>query len=959
MPAVRADGPSFDRRAGFAFVGREGELRSLMVALREGPAVVFVEGASGIGKSRLLQEAEHRIRAAGTPVLRGACHPLREPLPFGPVVDALRDGWSHFGPEARFGPSTAVLAAYLPELADRLPATGPDMGLDPEGSRGQRLMRAVHQVLGALGPAVLMVEDVHWADDATRDLLLLLARNPPGRLRLVLTYRARDLPGSGSVLGSPYRRPIGVGGTEMILRPLSQAQVRELAASAIGPAATGSLCRALYERSGGIPIAAEEDLLVLAGHVTRGGGALQILEDALVPRALQEAVNSRIEPLGADATTVVQAAAVLAVPAGEELLAAVAAMDEDQAGQALIAALEADVLVEKGSGRYGFHHVLARRAVYDQIPGPRRRRLHARAAEALEWQDPPALVQVAHHIGRLGDTAAWLPRALAAADHAFALGDDGVAAELLGQLLAEPTLPPDDRTRAALALGTIAAFRTDPAASVATLRRIVADPALPTGIRGEMRFNLIRILTNTDAYWEDLAELRQAIAELETRPATAASAMATLSFCSAMSERGDTVAEDLALMDRAERLAAGTGDTLTLADVLATRIGLLEIIGDPRGRELLKELPLRATDRDILRHCARALHNAAYYEMSRGCDQTAHELLGEAEELGRHTDSEILELGCRAIRLGLDVVSGHWAGLDRRIEATLSESAEDSTIRLALTAAAAILDTAGGRWLQARTRLTPLTTAANADIGPMAISMLARLDMLEDDAPAAWQRIQPVVVARRRKGLWAQTLDLVPTAVQAALACGRRDEAHRITDDAEHGIQGLNAPGVAAGASWCRGLLAADTDPEGALTHLERARIQYDAIGRAPTVARVVEQSGLLALAHNPGRATRDLHHALDTFTRLGATADAARCQRALRDNGLPRLTPRSRRSYGTDLSPREQEVAQLLAGGSTNQQIARSLALSPRTVEHHVASVLKKLSVTRDRVQETLDTDS
>ncbi|GAA4986328.1 ATP-binding protein [Kitasatospora paranensis] len=953
MPGARAARPGSDRRTGFALVGRGTELRSLLTALRDGPAVAFVEGEAGIGKSRLLREAEDRIRADGTPVLRGVCHPLREPLPLGPAVDALRDGWSYFGPEARFGPATAVLAAYLPELADRLPTTAPDPG---DGSRGQLLMRAVHQVLGALGPAVLMMEDVHWADDATQDLLLLLARNPPGRLRLVLTYRPGDLPGDGNVLGSPYRRPVGVGGADIALRPLSQAQVRELAVSVIGPAANASLCRELFERSGGIPLAAEEDLIVLADHLTRAGGASAALENARVPRALQEAVNSRIEPLGTGATAAVQAAAVLAVTASEELLAAVAALTDDQAEDAVTAALEAGVLVEKDSGRYGFHHALARRAVYDKIPGPRRRRLHARAAEALARQDPPALVQIAHHTRRLG-TAAWLPTALAATEHAIALGDDGVAADLLQQLLAEPALAPDDRTRAALALGAIAAFRTDPAASTATLRRIIADPALPIGIRGEMRFHLIRVLTNTDAYWEDLAELRQAIAELESRPATAAAAMASLSFCSAMSERGQTVAEDLALMDRADHLAARTGDPLTRADVLATRIGLLEIIGDPRGRELLKELPLRTTDRAVLRHSARALHNAAYYEMSRGCDREAGEILGEAEELGRRTGSQILELGCLAIRLGLDVVSGRWAGLDDRVEATLQESPENSTIRLALTAAGAILDTARGRWGQARERLAPLTGAANADIGPLAISLLARLDLLEGDAPSAWQRIEPAVAARRRKHLRAQTVDLVPTAVQAALACGVHDEARRLTDDAERGIEGLNAPGVAAGVSWCRGLLAAGTDPEAALTHLVRARVRYEAIGRVHTAARVAEQTGLLELSHASGSAGRELQGALDTFARLGATADAARCQRVLRDNGLLRRTPR-RRSYGADLSPRERQVAELLSAGVTNQEIAHSLALSPRTVEHHVASVLRKLGVTRARVREALDTE-
>ncbi|WP_327372728.1 AAA family ATPase [Streptomyces sp. NBC_01216] len=959
MPGERVGRPGLDQRAGFAFVGREGEMRALMAALRDGPSVVFVEGEAGVGKSRLLREVEHRLEAAGTLVLKGACHPLREPLPLGPAVDALRAAWPLIGPETRFGPATAVLAPYLPEITDRLTsAAGPE---PREDTRSQLLMRAVHETLAALGPVVLMVEDLHWADEATRDLLLLLARNPPDRLRLVLTYRARDLPGNGSVLGSPYRRPVGIGGTEVSLGLLTEAQVRELATSAIGRAATGPLCRELFARSGGLPLAAEEDLLVIADRASRSpGGQVPLGLDGLaVPRALQEAVNSRVAPLGADAAAVIDAAAVLSVPAHEELLATLAALDEERAEHALTAALEANVLMESEPGRYGFRHVLARRAMYDRIPGPRRRRLHSRAVDVLSVQHQPPLVQIAHHSRCTGDIAAWLPRALAAADHAMAVGDDGVAGDLLGSLLAEPTLPPDERVRSALALSTIASFRADPAASVSVLRRIVADPGLPTGIRGEIRFHLVRTLTNVDAYWHDLGELDQAIHELDGRPALEAAAVSSLGLYSGIGEGDRPLAADLALIERATRLAAHSGDLVAQADVLANRIALLEVVGDPQGRALLASLPRRTTDRGVLRHCARALHNAAYYEMARGCDETARGLLGEAEELGRRTDSQVIELGCAAIRLGLDLTAGHWDGLDQRIEAMAQETPERSTIRLALVVAGATLDTARGQWARARQALVPLTSAANADIGPLALTSLARLDLLEGDAPSAWERAGRVAAVRRHKGLWARPVDLLPTAVEAALACGLRDDARRLVDEAAQGIRGLNASGVAAGVQWCHGLLAADADPEAALAYLGRARSEFEAIGRAHTAARVAEQAGLLGLARAAGRsggAAHDLHHALDVFVRLGATADAARCEQALRNSGWSRPGPR-RRTYGSDLSPRERQVAELLATGAANRDIARVLAISSRTAEHHVASTLKKLGVTRDRVREVLDT--
>ena len=150
-----------------------------------------------------------RCGRTGLVTWAGRCHPLREPLPFGPVVDALREARPPDG--ARLSPATAVLAPYLPELVGRLPAGAEAGGV---GDLRQRLMRAVHDLLTVLGPVVPAVEDVHRADDATRELLLLLARNPPPRLRLLLTYRAQDLPERRNVLGAPHRRQVGVGGAD-------------------------------------------------------------------------------------------------------------------------------------------------------------------------------------------------------------------------------------------------------------------------------------------------------------------------------------------------------------------------------------------------------------------------------------------------------------------------------------------------------------------------------------------------------------------------------------------------------------------------------------------------------------------------------------------------------------------------------------------------------------------------
>ena len=246
---------------GFALVGRKRELELLLAALEVLPTVVLVEGEAGVGKSRLVQEAIAAVSARGMRVLSGYCHPLREPLPFGPVLQALRDTAAWLPDPATMNPQCGALAPLLPELAGHLPPV-PEKAPTPRAARFQ-LVGAVRALLDAVGPVVLVVEDLHWIDEATRELLLLLARDPPRALGLVLTYRREDLPAHTPLLGSPYRRPVGTSGAEIHLDALTEHDVRDLASAVLGPRATPALARMLYRRSAGLPLIAEEDLLTL------------------------------------------------------------------------------------------------------------------------------------------------------------------------------------------------------------------------------------------------------------------------------------------------------------------------------------------------------------------------------------------------------------------------------------------------------------------------------------------------------------------------------------------------------------------------------------------------------------------------------------------------------------------------------------------------------------------------
>ncbi|WP_344589032.1 AAA family ATPase, partial [Kitasatospora paracochleata] len=295
MTDVLAHGsPEHDR--GFPFVGRRRELDLLLAAVRHPPAVVLVEGEAGIGKSRLVHEAGLVLSGQGGRVLTGSCQPLREPFPYGPVVDALRKAGDWL-PAVGVPPTAGALAPLLPDLAGRLPPP-PAPVEDPHAGR-HRLVQAVRSFLAALGPAVLVVEDLHWVDEATRDLLLLLARDLPDRLSLVLTYRPEDLPARTPVLGAAYRHPPGVSGTTVRLGALQVEDIDELATAALGHRAPRALGRVLLERSEGLPLVVEEDLLTLREQVRQQDWdeAVQRLHRSDAPQGLREAVTERLAGL--------------------------------------------------------------------------------------------------------------------------------------------------------------------------------------------------------------------------------------------------------------------------------------------------------------------------------------------------------------------------------------------------------------------------------------------------------------------------------------------------------------------------------------------------------------------------------------------------------------------------------------------------------------------------------------
>ncbi|WP_220269994.1 helix-turn-helix transcriptional regulator [Marinitenerispora sediminis] len=391
-------------------VGRAAELRTLLdhahAARTGGAGTILIGGDAGVGKSRLLREFAEQV--PGGPVVAGGCLELGvDGLPFAPFVTVLRHLLHELGQE-RFA---SLVTGGGKELARLLPELGEQPGEHREARN--RLFEEVLRVLaGAAEPAGLTVvlEDLHWADAATRDLLVFLVRNlDTAHVQIVASYRSDDLHRS-----HPLRRLIPelerlptVG--HLTLRPLSPEEVAQQAAAIRRRELAPEQAAALYERTAGNPLFVESFL---------DSCDLGDILDSPVPSQPRELLLAGVDRLPERARSVVRIASVGAVSGdhvGHALLAHVAGLGFDELDEALGAAVNANVLRVDGEG-YRFRHSLLREAVHQELLPGAHARLHLRFAEALEVRpdlvpaDRLAAVQ-AHHF----HAAHELPRALSAA----------------------------------------------------------------------------------------------------------------------------------------------------------------------------------------------------------------------------------------------------------------------------------------------------------------------------------------------------------------------------------------------------------------------------------------------------------------------------------------------------------------------------------------------------------------
>ncbi|AEN13804.1 MULTISPECIES: LuxR family transcriptional regulator [unclassified Streptomyces] len=941
------------------FVGRGEEARRLRDVLRAGPALAVVRGEAGAGLSRLVDEVLGAAEFAGWTQVRGACPDTPDAAPLGPVVDALAALPHRPGLLRRpLPPVTGTVGLVVPELAGLLPPP-PASAADPETRRGL-LPRAVGTLLEAFGDAVLVLEDIHRADPATLGLLHRLLRAMPPRLRLVVTEDAAPgLPVLGVRVPGPTRL------AEVRVRPWTPEETEEFVRRWPGTPRPEraeerqELAALVHELTGGLPGAAEALLRAAeeTGPHTEGedgpwaGSVLAAVREAGVPARVRREMARRCAPLGEDAWRIVEAAAVLdrAVPVG--LLAEVAQVAPGRAEAAVDACVRRSVLRADGPHPV-FRHPLDRRAALARVPGPRLARLSLRAARALHrgGAGPLPLADLARLYRAAGRAREGLRCLVAAADRAADGGDYTTATRLYTQAVADDP-GAGGRIRTAAKLARTAQLSRAGDQVVAAVRQVLDEDDPPPRLRGEIRLHLSVVLRNqSGGALDSLDEVARAIPDLEASdPQTAARAMAVAAIPSI---KGWPVDRHRAWLDRAETLAGRVTDPVARAAIAANRATALMLLGDPRAWAAAEALAGPAGTAMEGAHHARGWTNLAHASSALGYGVRARAFLDRAADGLADTSSPYLEGLTQTARLVLTWHEGGWRNLhaaaDRttRLYQEIPDLRAEAMLVRGLTALHVLGDVPRARRdLAEAARVTCYDTGV---ILTASAAATARIHLEAGRPGQACEAVEETLRQLERTGGWVWAGEVLPTAVEALRGSGRTARAHRLVADFAAGTADRDAPAARAALTVCRALLAeAEDRPEDAVGLLDEAEARWRRLGRPFDAARAAEARGRCLLGLRGEAAAGGVQEVIEVYRELGARWDVARCQRLLRRHDIVTTHRRGRLGYGDQLSPREQEVARLVVQGRANRDIAESLVLSTRTVEHHVARIMRKLNAT------------
>jgi DNA-binding NarL/FixJ family response regulator/tetratricopeptide (TPR) repeat protein len=919
------------------FISRAAELSQLreVIAGAAGgrPRTVIIGGDAGVGKTRLLREA---LAGADARVLSGGCVDLAEDsLPYAPFAEALRG------------------------LADELEphdVDGAPLSATGQARMYERLL-AVLRRLGEETPVVLAIEDLHWADRSTRDLLRFLAGNLRGeRLAILATYRADDLQ-----RGHPLRPLVaelerGGRAERLHLRPFTRAEVAEQIAAILGEPPAPAFVSEVFGRAEGNAFCVEQ--LVATAREGRG---------SQLPTLLADILHARFERLTSPAQRMLGVVAAGGPRVREALIAAVCGLVDDERDASLRDAVDHQILAVEGDA-YVFRHALLREAAYAQLLPGERHRLHAAYGTALgarpELADGSSLqAELARHWHAADEVGFALAASVAAA--AAAERRHGYAEASAHYARALEVWPRVDGPATAAGTCLVALLRSAAEAAnlagestraAALIRSALEeiDAELVPDIAGELHERLGRYLWAAGDSEAATGAYEEAVRLVPPLPPSRARARVLGAWGQALMllSRYDASRERC---EEAIAIARSVGARREEGHALNTLGVDLACLGDPGGAvDHLKAARAIAEEVGDLDDLARAYLNlaeilAAPLDLIEEAVEVARDGVALCEEVGLDCDYGV---SLRAIAAGALFELGRWD----EAEAIVAAAAERSPIECAAIdfhLAGAKVAAGRGPLEAAERHLTAVgelmtNTRDPQYTGPFA----ARTAEL-----ALWRRRPQEALVEALDGLgraddrWFGA-PLLWLGIRAAADVGDMATGERLA---------LRASETLTGRSWVLGAYAASCAAEA--TRLGRrpdpdafaaAAVAWDRARRPyPAAYCRFRQAEALLQRRQRRAAAKALAAARAVAERLGASPLLAEME-LLGQRGRIGRAPAEEAATEpgpSGLTARELEVLALVARGLTNRDVGKALFVTEKTASAHVSSILSKLSV-RSRVE-------